>query len=215
MPSWRPHQDVGAAVLSPRVRGAAVGDDVVDLEDPALALTHPRFAERVCDEDERARLACSREPKALLWALFAAKEAAFKAVSKGGATPVFAHRRFCVAPDLESVRYGALVLPLEIELGDGFVHAVAGARAPTAMARRIPPGADPSAAVRELVARELAPRLGVRSEHIEVVREPSSDTYDGLGPPRLFVRGAPSHLDISMSHDGRFAAFAACVGPGR
>jgi len=30
----------------------------------------------------------------------------------------------------------------------------------------------------------------------------------GLLPPRLFVRGEPSGIDISLSHDGRFAAWA-------
>jgi hypothetical protein len=195
-----------------------VGDDVVDLDDPALGLTHPRFAERVCDEDERGRLAADPRPSALLWALFAAKEAAFKAVSKRGAVPVFAHRRFSVSADLTAVRYGSLALPLRVERGDGFVHAVAGARATIAVVRRIPPGADPSEAVRALVARVVGARLGVPASEIAIERTPRHDAYDGLGPPRLVVRGEPSPLDLSMSHDGRFVSFAVCGGaasPGR
>lgn len=186
-----------------------VGDDVVDLDDPALALTHPRFAARVCDESERARIASAPDPILLLWTLFAAKEAAFKAVSKLGATPVFAHRRFSVAPELDAVRYGALELPLRIERGDGFVHAVAGARPSISVVEQVPAGAEPSEAVRALVARVLGVHLGVPAEDVRIDRPARPDTYDGLGPPRLILRGEPSSLDLSLSHDGRFVSFAA------
>ena len=199
-----------------------VGNDIVDLDDPAIAQTHlrDRFVARVCCESERALLAAAAEPKVLLWSLFAAKEAAFKAISKqheqpdGGRRPatnqegkplVFAHRRFVVTADLRSVSYDKHVLWLRVDVEGPCVHAVAWTddEMPLFGTRQIPAEADPSVAARAL----LLERLG--GNGLSVERAPRPGSWNGFGPPKLFRDGVEVNLDISLSHDGRFVGFAA------
>ena len=130
-----------------------VGNDVVDLEDPAIASTHlrERFVARVCCESERALVVGAADPKLMLWSLFAAKEAAFKALSKSGPF-VFAHRRFVVSADSRSVTYEKQVLWLRVDVEGPCVHAVAWTddETPIFGVEQIAPGADASAAARAL-----------------------------------------------------------------
>lgn len=182
-----------------------VGNDVVDLEDPAIAQTHlrERFVARVCAEPERALLRHG-DVKRTLWSLFAAKEAAFKALSKDGPL-VFAHRRFVVSADFRSVQYGAQALWLRVEVDGPCVHAVAWTDDETPLfgAAQIPDGADPSAEARALLLR----RLNVPGLRVE--REATPGSWNGFGPPKLFRDGSRVNLDISLSHDGRFVGYAA------
>lgn len=184
-----------------------VGNDVVDLDDPAIADSHlrPRFLARVCAPSERAMIAAAVEPKVLLWSLFAAKEAAFKVVVKLGPRPVFAHRAFVVSPDLRSVRYGERVVPVWIDVQGACVHAVAstGATAPLSGVATLPDGADPGVEARRLLLSKIGGG--------EVVRDPAPGSWDGYGPPRLVRDGVTVDRDISLSHDGRFVAFAAAA----
>ena len=102
---------------------AAVGNDVVDLTDPAIGRHHEneRFVARVCSEDERLRVSTARD----LWSLFAAKEAAYKALVKLGGSPGFGHRALRVAADLASVTWGDRRLALVVTGDRDHVHAVA------------------------------------------------------------------------------------------
>ena len=104
----------------------AVGNDVVDLEDPAIAATHlrERFVARVCAGPERDALSRAANPKLRFWTLFAAKEAAYKVVCKLGPRPLFAHRKFVVADDLSRVEHEGASLKLRVETGEGWVHAL-------------------------------------------------------------------------------------------
>jgi phosphopantetheinyl transferase (holo-ACP synthase) len=183
-----------------------VGNDVVDLQDPAIAQSHlrERFVARVCCESERTLLAGSAQPKVMLWSLFAAKEAAFKAISKVEPL-VFAHRRFVVSADLRSVTYEKHVLWLRVDVEGDCVHAVTWSddETPVSGAEQIEDGVDPSAAARALLVR----RLG--GQGLTVERAPLPGSWNGFGPPKLFRDGVEVNLDISLSHDGRFVGFAA------
>ena len=183
-----------------------VGNDVVDLEDPAIAQTHlrERFVARVCCESERALVVGAADPKLMLWSLFAAKEAAFKAISKEGPV-VFAHSRFVVSADLRSVTYEKYVLWLQVDFEGPCVHAVAWTddETPVFGVEQIAPGVDAGAAARALLVK----RLG--GGGLTVERTPVPGSWNGFGPPKLFRDGVEVNLDISLSHDGRFVGFAA------
>lgn len=184
---------------------STVGNDVVDLDDPAIELSHlrERFVRRVCHDSELEQLARAPSRKVRLWSLFAAKEAAYKAVTRLGLMPGFAHQSLIVSEDLRSVRFQDQVLSLEVTVEGPCVHAVAwqGDRVPISHVETKPPEANPSVAVRELVAR----RLG---EGHQVERAEAPGSWDGRGPPTLSRHGKPLPLDVSLSHDGRFVAFA-------
>lgn len=193
-----------------------VGNDVVDLADPANAATHrhERFVERVCAEAERAALARAPDPHAYLWSLFAAKEAAYKVFDKLGRAPGFAHRRLEVAGDLCSVAYEDLRLHLwlDVDAAAGVVHALTSTHdeRPWSATGTVEAHGDPSLAVRELARRALAPLLATSPAELRVRRPERPGSWDGHGPPRLLRRDSPvSGVDITLSHDGRFAAVAA------
>lgn len=112
-----------------------VGNDVVDLDDPRTRGKHAdaRFTARVLSPSELAVLASSPEPREELWALWAAKEAAYKVLSKLlGEPPVFEHAAFEAAWDAEdgpawragAVSYRGRRVPVEVALVGSVVHAV-------------------------------------------------------------------------------------------
>ncbi|MEO7092823.1 MAG: 4'-phosphopantetheinyl transferase superfamily protein, partial [Polyangiales bacterium] len=145
-----------------------IGDDVVDLEDEAIATHHQRarFLDRVLHPGERAALAAADSPKVLLWSFFAAKEAAYKIAVKRAATPpVFAHRAFVVSDDLRSVSYAGEVFQLELDAGGRYVHAVAlwprgeMPRGETLRAVAELDHADPGIEARALLCRTIARHL--------------------------------------------------------
>lgn len=198
------------------MKASAVGNDLVYLADPEISGHHlrPRFVERVCAAGERDRLAVSDEPLVLLWSLWAAKEAAYKAASKMRPGLVFAPRLYEVDAGMSRVRYRDSAMALRLSRDPLWVHAVAifggGYRGrPVTGAEPIPAGRHQSAAVRDLARRGVAAHLGLPVERLAIERPPDPNARDGLGPPRLLLDGRPSGIDVSLSHDGPFAAFAA------
>jgi len=202
------------------VRLLAIGNDVVDLTDPAIARHHARerFVARVCNDDERLRVATAGD----LWSLFAAKEAAYKALVKLGDSPGFGHRAIHVARDLASVTWGDRRLALAVTCEVDHVHAVAwtpmpavsgaqrGSR-PIARATRAPVAHAESESARAVLLDLVATAIGCDPGELEVVRDPSPGAWDGYGPPRVVWAGAPLDVDVSLSHDGGFVAAAALV----
>ena len=193
---------------------AAVGNDVVDLTDPAIGRHHEnaRFVARVCSEDERLRVSTARD----LWSLFAAKEAAYKALVKLGGSPGFGHRAICVAPDLASVTWGDRRLALRVTGDHEHVHAVAwteGGQPIARVARAGASGRDESEGARAVLRRLVAEAIGCAPGELEVVRDLRAGAWDGFGPPRIVRAGAPVDADVSLSHDGSFVAAAALLGP--
>lgn len=80
-----------------RPEGRFVGVDVVDLAlgEARHGGRDPRFLRRVFTGAERDRIRAAEDPAREVWTLWAAKEAAFKVVSKVlGAPPVFRHQAF-------------------------------------------------------------------------------------------------------------------------
>lgn len=197
-----------------------LGDDVVDLRDPETlpGSSQPRFDARVFTPGEIAAIARSRSPAKLRWTFWAAKEAAYKAARREDPAVVFSPRRFAVSPHGEiraRVTHEQRSFDVALEAGDGWVHAIAraiprGGDAPRAAPlwtgvalvperwRDLPDG--PSLAVRELVAATLARALGLEPRRLAILRE-------GRLPRLLYGRDwFPAVL--SLSHHGRFAAFA-------
>lgn len=115
-----------------------VGNDVVDLGDPRCGgkAEDRRFVARVFADDEAAAIRGASQPDRTLWLHWAAKEAAYKAVSKLlGSPPVFQHRAFRVrlasggeeggAAPAGSVRYRNAELPFDGEAAPDWIHLVA------------------------------------------------------------------------------------------
>ena len=190
-----------------------VGNDVVDLADPEVVKgpTHPRFDARVFAPSERETLRQSGAPERLRWFFWGAKEAAYKLVKKQDPEIVFSPSRFVVTLDASlvgDVAHGGRRIPVKLAAGSDSVHAIASETEDTG---RILAGIattasplDASHAVRELAASALAARLALPRNAVRIERRGRIPTLELLG------RDAP--LDLSLSHHGRFVAFACDLG---
>lgn len=209
-----------------------MGNDVVDLADPRCRgkAAHHRFLRRVCAPGERQRIGTSPDPDRTLWRIWAAKEAAFKVVSKlRGAPPPFEHALFEVEeePGRGTVAWRDLLVPWR-EDGPAradLVHVVAWTpdTRPELDVRVIAePGEAPP--VERLSDRERRAihsaasgwvRIAARSRAAELLGapEPEIEIVCGEGPPgrtfpRLLLRGRAAPWDVSLSHHGRWVAWA-------
>ena len=225
-----------------------VGNDIVDLKEPDHCgkSGDDRFLGRVFTPEERDRIVGAACPDKLLWAFWAAKEAAYKAVSRDDPGVCSVPRRYRVALDGENLckpidvagfagRLAGRVLTPRGEVAlcvivtDDYVHALtAGSEAGLAgIIQRVDRmgGAenaegvhrvehvgdrentgDPSAFVRVQLLLEIARRLRFSVDDLEIRKD-----SEGPGAPRVFLQDRPLAAEISLSHDGRFTAFALCL----
>jgi phosphopantetheinyl transferase (holo-ACP synthase) len=216
----------------------SLGNDVVDLDDPESRLDtlHPRWTERVFAPPERAALArASDEPPAgpsrwserhrLHWALWAAKESAYKAEKRLASETVFSPREYVaeLPPPAEGgvaagrVTHHGETFRVEVRFDGACLHAVASkadrdhspvfsgvatAQDPLAI-QGLSPLSPPSAgdAARRLASTTLASVLGLVPERLEIAGRPPTVVHDGQ----------PTGVCLSLSHHGRFVAFAAAL----
>lgn len=117
-----------------------VGNDILDLRDPRLRDKHHdlRFIRRIFAPEEASRILSATEPNRLLWLMWAAKEAAFKVVSKEAErAPVFRHASFvtCLEPGGDdeaatatlvrgTVTYEGAAFPFRGDMNQERIHAV-------------------------------------------------------------------------------------------
>jgi phosphopantetheinyl transferase len=208
----------GSAPAGSRPAGwrIAVGNDVVDLADPETRLEglHPRFAARVFTAAERSLLEACADRQRLHWALWAAKESTYKALKQLEPTLAFSPRQLEVALEAEAplgngctagiVTCGDLAVDVGVRLGDGSVHAIA--RVPRSAGLRVlsavePAGSDAGSAVRRLATSAIGAALDLDAAGLRISGR----------PPRVEHRGSPLDVAVSLSHHGRFVAFAAAL----
>lgn len=195
-----------------------VGNDVVDLRDPdnRPATLHPRFDQRVFGREERDVLEAAPDADTrhrLRWTMWAAKESALKHLRQVDSALPFHPREFTVRLESSArglVSHRGTELGVTLDVTPGRIHAVTvGAPgdgtgsdpiARTGIARAKSP-ADASAEVRRLAAREIGRLLGLRPASIEIDGSPRS-------APRAHRSGEPLRVDLSLSHDGDWLAWA-------
>ncbi len=191
-----------------------VGNDVVDLADLEVRSgpAHPRFDARVFTAVEREAMRASGDPNRLRWMLWAAKEAAYKLLKKRDSKLAFSPARFVVMLDgllRGKVVYEERTLCVSLHTDADALHAVAtnDARYATRVVSAVGAASGPSdasTAARSLAVRTLAKRLGL----------PTTAFRLGLRAriPTLEVAGRATPIDLSLSHHGRFVAFASVLG---
>lgn len=217
-----------------------LGNDVVDLGhgDNLRSAANQRYRERVLAGSEHRALCQRRHASRAFLAYWAAKEAAFKALSRGRPALVFAHRQFVVREDAAApigsaqraargeVEHSGIRIPVRWHWTDDWVHCFTATGNSTvewevrALAHcSVSPAAsvacddaalsDESRAVRSLAVALLC------AQGIDDARVQSSTRNGRRGPPTVICSGHPREdVCLSLSHDGRFvaAAFATCDG---
>jgi hypothetical protein len=210
-----------------------VGNDIVDL---GICLQekkteNPRFLKKVLTAAEQAALARSDHPERLFWAFWAAKETAYKAVSKAYPPVCAIPRRYEVSLTEHAggreargrVETPRGVVGVRVVSDEEALHCIG-----SAGCRSVPEGlfhgfirlvetggaassvshARQSRAARKIAARSIRSRLGRKPSSVTIKRKRDAR---GKGPPLVFVNGARSFHDVSLSHHGRFAAYAAIL----
>jgi hypothetical protein len=209
---------------------AFIGNDIVDLTDPGNIgkSRDDRFLQRVFTRPERERIAAAGEPDAVMWALWAAKETAYKVVRKMNPLVASTPRLYPVVMspgDQGPTRPGMVCGPhgpvfIRVSVDAGYVHCI-GSTTPDMLdyilwsVERLSPAKeggdhDPSMAVRRYAGRRLAALLHASAADIAIRR--CQDNH-GLGQPRPYLKGKPAPFDLSFSHDGAFVAYAMISSP--
>lgn len=191
-----------------------IGNDIVDLDDIETSPSeiHPRFDERAFSSAERERLARSREPDRERWVFWSAKEAVYKLVRSRKPETVFSPPKFEVTrtnPVRAEVTFEGERFSVALAERRSTVHAVAQSgergRVLSAVARY--DRANPSRGVRALAIESIAPYLGATPGELRIDRGPDRR-------PVLLRNDAPTPGALSLSHHGRFVAFAYELPPG-
>jgi phosphopantetheinyl transferase (holo-ACP synthase) len=192
-----------------------VGNDIIDLYHFESPRYHSlRYLERVSVPAESNAIRYSRDPVSALSAIWAAKEAAFKLLSKEGFTAHFIPRHFVVTLSTEpplaetagTVVHCSRIIFVRMLRTHEWVHAIATARSSHVTssvveeiqgeASKVPGPVEESRAARRLGEKLLAS-----------LEEPGMIlAYSGCIPFLKLANGTPANLDISLSHHGRFAA---------
>ena len=216
-----------------------VGNDIVDLLHPHAQgkSRDTRFRKRIFLPEEESLLLADRQPEAMLWALWTGKEAAYKAIQKDqldiASRPLLYKVQFDRTEAMEPAAallpgerrlLGTVVTPrgninLDTLITSSYVHSIATSFAPIDGTRIVwqverMPCDDPSPAyesfyVRAAAKRHLSQYLpGSSPQDIEIRRDQGPR---GLGPPSVYLREQVTAIDISLSHEGAFAAYAFAI----
>ncbi len=199
-----------------------IGNDIVDIADPQAVGKNRdiRFINRVFTPDEQQKILNSDEPDIFLWSLWAGKETGYKAISK--LYPVVSsspgHYQIKLSdrplPESGTVYTPCGPVPLRFFITGEYIHCI-GATTDEDMVsivrnvQEIPQHQFcpdyKSDFVRNMVRKKISRYLKEDPEAIEIIRPKGRR---GLGPPVIYAGNKRTSIDISMSHDGRFAACA-------
>ena len=190
-----------------------------------------RFINRVFGLSEQEIISRADNQDAVLWALWAGKEAAYKLVKKHNPSATSIPRLYKVSLDCtegsvgfspESKALAGFVdtphgrIEIKVFTTSDYVHCIAATSgldemdAPVWHVERISPDSQASpdyesAFVRKTLKLRLSAHYGESPENIEIRRVKSSP---GLGPPFVCINGERAAIDVSLSHDGFLAAYA-------
>lgn len=190
-----------------------IGNDVIDLIDPESQpqRQHRRFDKLAFSSEERRVLRRMGNSHTQRWAMWAAKESAYKLFKQTDSSVRFTPRRFEVsweAHDRCTVANNGNIAWVQLRFGVDYVHALALAEAPNddcllppvAIIRLdSPPQRPPSVEIRKLVKQMAALWLDRSPADLQVVTEEKI--------PRLVNANGDHCAHLSLSHHGRYMAF--------
>ncbi len=209
-----------------------VGNDIVDLNSPLVKekINHERFIQRVLTANEQQFIARPDFPEHMLWVLWAAKETAYKAVSKAVPGISSAPKRYLVyirSKDEGRMFKGFVKTPDQwvqvcIYYQDDVVHCIGGTQLLNPQNRlihgleKMQNGLEPdyyrsarhvSDYVRHFAARAIADHIPCHVQNIAFAKAKAAAAgYRGYPVVRIEDHDRP--MDISFSHDGKYVGYA-------
>ena len=194
----------------------------MDLREPANAGKNrdSRFLKKILTNAEIEFVQNAGNPDTALWSFWASKETAYKVIKKFCPDTAFLPRQWQVIFNKTQSTYsdGEVIIPgkdrVYIRLFSNlqYVHCI-GADALTALDKLIwsvdvlpeKEKINPSLYLRYCLGQSLAKHFSLNFHHIKIKRTRENGE---LQPPRVYVSGRKTDIDISLSHDGRFVAYA-------
>jgi phosphopantetheinyl transferase len=202
-----------------------VGNDIVDLKEPGNTRKSRdlHFLKKILTDAEIEFVQSAENSDKALWSCWAYKETAYKIIKKSRGHAAFLPCQWSVIFKKSKSTYidGEITAPsaptvyLRLLSCAGYVHCV-GTDCRDALEKIIcnvvalpqqDKGEKPDASLflRECLTQDLARYFHLKSSDININRIKENGE---LQPPYLFVSGKKSDIDISLSHDGQFVAYA-------
>ena len=182
-----------------------------------------RFLKKILTDAESEMVQNAENPDKALWLLWSCKETAYKVIKKSHVDTAFLPRRWVVIlKKTESVYSEGEVKIPETEavyvrlFSDSYhIHCV-GADCLATLDNLIckveilpekgnKGNTDPSSFLRKCLARNLADCFNINLSDITINRLKEKKE---LQPPHVYINGTKSDIDISLSHDGQYVAYA-------
>ena len=203
-----------------------VGNDLVDLKEPANAgkSQDSRFLKKILTNAEIKFVQNAGNPDAALWSHWACKETAYKVIKKSFPDAAFLPRQWQVIFTKTKSKYsdGEVIIPGKGKVyirnfpKSDYIHCV-GTDKLAALDKLIwsvdvlpeKEVINPSISVRHRLGQDLARHFSLNFHDIKIKRTRENGE---LAPPRVYVSGRKTDIDISLSHDGRFIAYVFCRG---
>jgi phosphopantetheinyl transferase (holo-ACP synthase) len=197
----------------------------VDLREPVNAgkSRDSRFLKKILTVAEIDFIRNAENPDKALWSLWACKETAYKVIKKSCVDAAFLPRLWKVilknheaaCSDGEVKITDAEIVYIRLFSHPRYVHCV-GADSPADLDRLVckvealpekenEKRIDPSLFARKCLARSLADFFRLNFSDIKINRIKEKNE---LQPPHVYINGKKSDIDISLSHDGQFVAYA-------
>jgi phosphopantetheinyl transferase (holo-ACP synthase) len=193
----------------------------VDLKEPANAgkSQDSRFLKKILTNAEIEFVKNAENPDAALWSHWAGKETAYKVIKKTYPDAAFLPRLWQVTFNKRKSTYsdGEVTIPgydsvfIRLFTNPQYVHCI-GADVLAALDKLIwnvdilpeKEKINPSLYSRYCLVQSLARHFSLNFHHIKIKRTKENGE---LQPPRVYVNGRETDIDISLSHDGRFVAY--------
>jgi phosphopantetheinyl transferase (holo-ACP synthase) len=193
----------------------------VDLREPANTgkSQDSRFLKKILTNAEIEFVQNAENPGAVLWSHWACKETAYKVIKKSRPDAAFLPRQWAVTFKSTKSKYsdGEVTVPRKSKIyirlfsNSNYVHCI-GADCLAALDKLIwsvdalpeKEKINPSLYLRYCLGQSLAKHFSLNSHHIKIKRTRENAE---LQPPRVYVSGRKTNIDISLSHDGRFVAY--------
>ncbi|MCX6224706.1 MAG: 4'-phosphopantetheinyl transferase superfamily protein [Bacteroidia bacterium] len=198
-----------------------VGNDVVDLREPANAgkSGNSRFLKKILTNAEIEFVQNAENPDTALWSHWTCKETAYKVIKKSRSGATFLPRHWQVVFNkIQSTHSeGEVIIPgndrvyIRLFSNTQDVHGI-GSDCRTALDKLIwsvdalpeEEKINPSLYLRYCLGQSLAKNFSLKFHQIKIKRTRENGE---LQPPRVYVDGKKTDIDISLSHDGRFVAY--------
>jgi phosphopantetheinyl transferase (holo-ACP synthase) len=196
-------------VVTESSRNFYLGNDVVDLLDGEIQeeSIHPRFDERVFSPVERNRLLHGDDRHIERWTHWALKEATLKAAKRHCKDIVFSPRKILVQKlegDSAEVFAFDKIFSASIDYNDNYINATVVFDVDLADVRSVVAAhsgrQDESTEVRLLACQEFSTSSAIDQK---ACRIPLGEKI-----PSIHVNGVAVNCPVSLSHHGRFVAFA-------